>query len=91
MPLFLQIKKRRDLDCQLAFVRPVKLEALERRLRARGTETEESLSRRLARAEEEMEYGLTKGNFDVIITNDSLHAAYADLREFVRPEIAKTA
>ena len=34
-----------------------------------------------------MEYGETKGNFDVIVINDDLENAYAALRTFILPDI----
>ena len=49
------------------FIRPPSLEDLEKRLRGRGSETEESLATRLARAESEM---AKAGEYDHIITND---------------------
>ena len=36
-----------------------------------------------------MSYGLEPGNFDTVIINDDLEAAYQKLREFVLPEIEK--
>jgi len=40
------------------FIQPPSLEVLEQRLRARSTETEESLQKRLQIAKVEMEYGI---------------------------------
>lgn len=72
-----------DLDPLLVFVMPPSVEELDRRLRARNTETEESLAKRLAAARGEIEYGSAAGNFDVIIANRVLPEAYAQLRDFV--------
>ena len=36
-----------------------------------------------------MEYGEAEGNFDIIIVNDDLEAAYVKLRDFVIPELEK--
>ena len=47
------------------------------------------LSKRLGAAAAEMEYGEAEGNFDIIIVNDDLEAAYVKLREFVIPEMEK--
>ena len=58
---------------------------MESRLRARGTETEESLSKRLETAKKELEYGAIDGNFDKIIVNDDVDTAYEQLREFIMP------
>ena len=81
--------KDTDLTPMFVFIKPPSLETLEERLRARGTETEESLSKRLGAAAAEMEYGETEGNFDTIIVNDDLETAYINLRDFVMPEIEK--
>ena len=71
------------------FIKPPSFDNLEERLRARGTETEESLSKRLGAAAAEMEYGEAEGNFDTIIVNDDLETAYHNLRDFIMPEINK--
>ena len=64
---------------------------LEERLRARNTETEESLAKRLTTAKVELKYGEEEGNFDIVILNDDLEEAYQKLRTFLLPEILKHA
>ena len=64
--------KETDLTPLFVFIKPPSLDTLEERLRSRGTETEESLSKRLGAAAAEMEYGEAEGNFDTIIVNDDL-------------------
>jgi guanylate kinase len=65
------------------FVKPPSPDVLFARLRARDTETEESLRARIARASEELEF---ENNFDRIIVNDvlaeTLQAAEAIAEEF---------
>jgi guanylate kinase len=53
------VKKVKQLDMNplYIFIMPPSMEELECRLRERGTETEESLQRRLDAAREEIEYG----------------------------------
>lgn len=51
------------------FVKVPSLEELENRLRSRGTETEESLSKRLYKVKFEMSF---QDRFDVVLLNDSL-------------------
>ena len=51
------------------FVKPPSIEVLEQRLRSRGTETEESIKKRLGRAELELQQGEA---FDVTVINDDL-------------------
>ncbi len=56
---------------------------LETRLRGRGTEKEESIQKRLAQARNELEYSQTEGAHDLIIVNDDLETAYAELEAFI--------
>lgn len=62
---------------RLIFILPPSREELERRLRGRGTETEESIARRLAAAGAE----LTQAHwFNLWIINDDLEQAWQELR-----------
>ena len=58
------------------FVRPPSLEVLGARLRARGTDSEEDVERRLAKAEAEM---ARAPGFDVELVNDDLDRATSEL------------
>ncbi|GAB6018715.1 guanylate kinase [Chamberlinius hualienensis] len=49
--------KNTDLNPKYAFIKPPSLDEMEKRLRDRKTETEESLQKRIATAKEEIEYG----------------------------------
>ena len=75
--------KNSHLNAIFVFIEPPSINELERRLRGRNTETEESLQKRLNTAKKELEYGLQPGNFDVIIHNHNLNQAYNELREFI--------
>ncbi|XP_063710016.1 guanylate kinase isoform X2 [Culicoides brevitarsis] len=75
------------LNPLLVFINPPSIEELERRLRGRNTETEESLQKRLNTAKCEIQYGNTPGNFDVIIHNVTLKKAYQELRDFIVKEL----
>ena len=66
--------------CEFIFIMPPSFEELERRLRARGTETEESILRRLANAKGEMEHA---GEYDHIIVNDDLDRAVREFTELI--------
>ncbi|MBP3730362.1 MAG: guanylate kinase [Mailhella sp.] len=66
-------------DAKFVFILPPSLEELERRLRNRGTESEESIVRRLANARSEI---LSSHWFDAVLVNDNLDAAYDQLRSF---------
>ncbi|KAK4146365.1 uncharacterized protein C8A04DRAFT_25875 [Dichotomopilus funicola] len=67
---------------RFVFVRPPSLEALEARLRGRGTEDEGSIQRRLAQAKTELAYAET-GVHDIIVINDDLDKAFQDLVAFI--------
>ena len=67
--------------CVFIFIMPPSYEELERRLRARGTETEESILRRLANAKGEMAHA---NEYDHIIVNDDLARAAAEFTALVR-------
>ncbi|XP_076327983.1 guanylate kinase-like isoform X3 [Tachypleus tridentatus] len=75
--------KKTDLDPRCVFIKPPSMQVLEERLRGRGTETEESIQRRLSKAEGEMKYGDTPGNFDLILVNECVKNTYKYLREFL--------
>ncbi|KAJ5129216.1 uncharacterized protein N7515_005255 [Penicillium bovifimosum] len=75
--------KRTDLQARFLFLAPPSLEVLEQRLRGRGTETEESLQKRLAQARNELEYAKQPGAHDKIVVNDDLEKAYIELRDWV--------
>lgn len=75
--------KLTDLNPLFVFVKPPSMEELEKRLRARNTETEDSLQRRLATARSELAYAEIPGNFHLVLVNDSLEKAYIRLRDFI--------
>ena len=67
--------------CEFIFIMPPSFEELERRLRSRGTETEESILRRLANAKGEMEHA---NEYDHIIVNDDLTRAVGEFISLIR-------
>lgn len=68
--------KRKFGDRALAiFVQPPSLEVLIQRLRGRGTDSEEKLGERIAKAEKELSYA---DRFDIILKNDDLYIACAE-------------
>ncbi|MCJ1377691.1 hypothetical protein MMC17_000787 [Xylographa soralifera] len=75
--------KRTDLHARFLFLSPPSLEVLEKRLRGRGTETEDSLQKRLTQAEAEMAYAKGEGVHDKVVVNDDLDRAYKELEEWV--------
>lgn len=63
------------------FISPPSLEALKARLMSRGTESEETLSNRLAEAQVEMEGA---SEFDHLIVNDDLGAAFDQFEQIIQ-------
>lgn len=75
--------KLTDLNARFLFLSPPSLEELEKRLRGRGTETEESLNKRLTQARNELEFSKQPGVHDKIVVNDELDKAYVELRDWI--------
>lgn len=69
------------------FLMPPSLEEVERRLRKRGTETEESIAIRLEIAKEEIKKAT---DYDYIVINDVLDDAINDIMSIIRAECLKT-
>lgn len=68
------------------FVKVPSLEVLTERLKDRGTESEESLSRRLYKAKFEMGF---ENKFDVTIVNDNMQRSFAEAKMLVGDFLAK--
>jgi hypothetical protein len=62
--------KASGFPARYVFIAPPSEEELEKRLRGRGTEKEESIQKRLDRAKVELEYSKVPGVHDRIIVND---------------------
>ena len=75
--------KKTDLNARFLFIKPPSLDELERRMRGRGTETDESVKLRLETAKKELEYASKEGSHDKIIVNDDRDKAYEELEVFV--------
>jgi guanylate kinase len=69
-----------SLDAIFIFVCPPSMKELEDRLRARGTETEEQIQKRLRNAEAEIKEGISSGIFGLILYNDNLEECYKKLK-----------
>lgn len=74
------IKRYFGSDALSIFVMPPSMEVLEARLRSRGTDSEEAITKRLARSVEELRQA---PQFDVTIVNDDLHRAVQEAREVI--------
>ncbi|KAH9648205.1 guanylate kinase 2 [Citrus sinensis] len=73
--------KASPLDAIFIFICPPSMEELEERLRARGTETEDQILKRLRNAKEEIKQGKSSGIFDHILYNDKLEECYENLKK----------
>lgn len=80
-----KLVKKANMDARFLFLSPPSIDALRERLTGRGTETDESLSKRIAAAAAEMEYAKT-GAHDKIVVNDDLEKAYKEFRAFIVDE-----
>ncbi|XP_060136976.1 guanylate kinase isoform X2 [Zootoca vivipara] len=81
--------KRTDLNPIYISVQAPSIEVLEKRLRDRQTETEDSLQKRLNAARIDMELSKEPGLFDLIIINNDLEEAYTELKNILAVEIQK--
>lgn len=82
----MQVREKRP-DAVLIFIAPPSEEELERRLRGRGTESEEKITQRLKKAAEELSFA---EKYDYIIINDTVDEAAADFRAIVRAQQLRT-
>jgi guanylate kinase len=76
------------------FIAPPSREELEKRLRGRGTESEDAIKTRLANAAAELDYGQTTGNFDAIFVNANLNECFESMvKQFQEwyPHLVETA
>ena len=73
-------------DAVTIFILPPSMEELENRLRGRGTETEEKITKRLEQAKAEIKRA---GEFEYIITNDDVDMAARDILAIITAEKLK--
>ena len=73
----MQIKEKFP-DALMVFVAPPSIDVLLQRLRARGTETEEVIQKRLLRAKEEVE---RIDKYEYLVINDDLDTAVSELHQ----------
>jgi len=70
-------------DCRSIFILPPSREELERRLRGRGTDTEEVIQRRLRDAVSDMSHWT---EFDYVVINNDFEKALAELKSIVQQQ-----
>ncbi len=80
----LTIKELYGDAARAVFIKPPSIKHLEKRLQERGTDSEESMKKRIAKAERELTYG---NRFDDIIINDDLERAKAKAEQVVKEHL----
>ncbi len=73
-------------DCVSIFIAPPSLEVLEKRLRGRGTDSDEVIAKRLNTAKEEMKCAKF---YDYVVVNDELEKAVSDFTDIIKEEKSK--
>lgn len=77
----LNVKKHYGNRALLIFIEPPTLQSLEERLRSRATDDDESIRRRLDKAEYEMSFA---DRYDKVVVNDNLDTAVAEVADNIR-------
>lgn len=77
----LNIKKRFENEALTIFIMPPDKETLEKRLRTRGTDSEETILKRLHKSEFEISYA---DKFDYVIVNDRLEKAVGEAENKIK-------
>ena len=76
----MNIKRLYGTDALAIFIQPPSIEELEKRLRSRDTDDEESIAKRVKKAGYELQFSK---HFDVVIVNDNLEEAEQQTLEIV--------
>ena len=79
--------KEKFPDAHLIFIEPPSLEELERRLRGRGTESDDAIAVRMQAAQVELSQ---KMEYDIQLVNDDIDKATAELVAIVNEQAEKT-
>ena len=76
-----------DWNPYTIFLLPPSLDELERRLKDRGTDSDEAIAQKVGRASNEIKAAQEPGLFDVVIVNNDLEQAYLDLQDCLKEEL----
>lgn len=76
----INLKKKFGDTALSVFIMPPSIDVLKKRLEGRGTESIESLNKRVGKAAEEMTYC---DHFDRILINDNLHTSFSEAETIV--------
>ena len=74
------IKKQFGDKALSIFVKPPSVKALKERLTGRGTDSDEEIEKRLAKAEEELQFA---NHFDYVLINNDLKTAQTEAEELL--------
>ncbi|MCH8545354.1 MAG: guanylate kinase [Cryomorphaceae bacterium] len=80
------IKRQFPENSLSIFIQPPTIEALQKRLMARGTDSESEIEMRVAKAQEEMAMA---NRFDYVLVNDDLERAKKEIAEIVNDFICR--
>lgn len=75
------LRKTYPNQCITIFIIPPDVSSLEKRLKSRGTDSEDTIQKRLQNAKKEMN---AASRFDHVIVNDELERAYLELKNLIK-------
>ncbi|KAI9664480.1 MAG: hypothetical protein M1821_005926 [Bathelium mastoideum] len=78
-----QLRRTPNFSARYLFIAPPSAEALEQRLRARATDSDDKIRWRLEQAKKELDYASQPGVHDKKLVNDDLHKAFAEMEDWV--------
>jgi guanylate kinase len=78
-----QLYQRMETDVVRVFLLPPSIEALEGRLRSRGTDSEEVIANRMARSRAEISHW---DGYDYVVVNDDMDACFEQVHAILRAE-----
>jgi len=78
-----QLYQRMETDVVRVFLLPPSIDALEQRLRSRGTDSDEVIRDRMARARAEISHW---DGYDYVVVNDDMDACFAEVHAILRAE-----
>lgn len=81
-----EIKKEFKEDSHVIFIEPPSIEELEKRLRGRATDSNETIELRVSNAKSEL---LRKNDYDSLVMNDEVERAYQELKNLVNKLIGE--
>lgn len=78
-----QLYQRSEGDVVRVFILPPSIDALHQRLRSRGTDSEEVIAGRMARAHDEISHW---DGYDFVVINDTVEECFGKVREILHSE-----